>query len=434
LEAPISTAHLFSFSFISDEFNFNYFCVFEFEQEEIGAVFHQLEVTASKRAANNRTSNQIVAPAVPVRRVVHAPLPANKTGIHYNQRRRAGLRVSDDYYIGGDAAAALVGTPPQGLNRQSRVNNHWNRKQQQQQQQQPLWVGGGGRNRCDAAELQRRISCPGFQHINQRSSHHNEFSFLLDQQHKFDTVGLMQPTTATASTDVADGTDVQRTKKKKQQSNPRRTLRRYLTADSALQLTDNGRIARQQPQQQQQQHHQSPYNPQAIQVWTTSLMAEFNHIIDGELQRLANDPDSSSSSLPQTGQFVGKRANTSIDVAGGGELSPWARMQLALIDPLVPVSSLNGLSPSPPIKLPEVVQTSSSSIQQLSADIDLVERQIFDDLDDLTLTLNNSQSPELLASSSSSGCDDGKHSDPTATTTTTTTEESSHISSPLLVS
>jgi hypothetical protein len=164
-------------------------------------------------------------------------------------------------------------------------------------------------------------------------------------------------------------------------------------------------------------------------------MAEFNHIIDGELQRLANDPDSSSSSLPQTGQFVGKRANTSIDVAGGGELSPWARMQLALIDPLVPVSSLNGLSPSPPIKSPEVVQT-SSSIQQLSADIDLVERQIFDDLDDLTLTLNNSQSPELLASSSSSGCDDGKHSDPTTTTTTTTTteEESSHISSPLLVS
>jgi hypothetical protein len=151
---------------------------------------------------------------------------------------------------------------------------------------------------------------------------------------------------------------------------------------------------------------------------------------------LANDPDSSSSSLPQTGQFVGKRANTSIDVAGGGELSPWARMQLALIDPLVSVSSLNGLSPSPPtpIKSPEVVQTSSSSIQQLSADIDLVERQIFDDLDDLTLTLNNSQSPELLASSSSSGCDDGKHSDPTTTTTTTTTEESSHISSPLLVS
>ena len=376
-------------------------------------------MTASKRAANNRTSNQIVPPAVPVRRVVHAPLPANRTGIHYNQRRRAGLRVSDDYYIGD---AALVGTP-RGLSRQSRVNNHWNRKQQQQQP--PIWVGGGGRNRCDAAEFQRRISCPGFQHINQRSSH-NEFSFLLDQQQKFDTVGLMQPTTATASTDVADGTDVQRTKKKKQQSNPRRTLRRYLTADSALQLTDNGRIARQQPQQQP--HHQSPYNPQAIQVWTTSLMAEFNHIIDGELQRLANDPDSTSS-LPQTGKF-GKRANTSIDVAGGGELSPWARMQLALIDPLVSVSSLNGLSPPTLIKSPEVVQT--SSIQQLSADIDLVERQIFDDLDDLTLTLNNSQSPELLANScsSSSGCDDGKHSDPTATTA----EESSHISSPLLVS
>jgi hypothetical protein len=428
-------------------------------QEEIGAVFHQLEVTASRAARTSASQVNVVPPPVPVRRVAaaaahhhhHAPLPANKAGIHYNQRRRAGLRVSEDYYIGD-----LV---TQGLSRQSRANNHWNRKQQQQQH--PLLVGG--RNRWDAAEFQRRISCPGFQHLgNQRSSAaNNEFAFLLDQQQqKIDAVGLMP--TATASLDVADGTDVQRKKKKQQQPNPRRTLRRYLTADSALQLTDNGRVAR---QQQPQQHHQSPYNPQAIQVWTTSLMAEFNHIIDGELQRLAmaSDPCVDSSSSPATGKFShAKRANTSCSTSvetGGSavELSPWARMQLALIDPAVVSASLNGLSvppppttrpPTPPAAPKSDVAVLQSSIQQLSADIDQVERQIFDDLDDLTLTLNNSQSPELLAScSSSSGdCDHDEDNEdncakgkqrveaPTSFSSTTATDESSHISSPLLVS
>jgi hypothetical protein len=74
LEDPMT--NIFLLSLLHTCLNYNFF-VFEFEQEEIGAVFHQLEVTASKRAANNRTSNQIVAPAIPVRRVVHAPLPAN---------------------------------------------------------------------------------------------------------------------------------------------------------------------------------------------------------------------------------------------------------------------------------------------------------------------------------------------------------------------
>lgn len=133
------------------------------------------------------------------------------------------------------------------------------------------------------------------------------------------------------------------TDRKKKTKHPRRSLRRYLTADSAL---------------------QSPYDPQAIQVWTSSLMAEFNHIIDGELKRL--------------GQQVASSTERS--------LSPWARMQLAIIDP----------APAP-------------SIQQLSDDIDLVERQIFDDLDDLQ-QLNQSQ----LSSSTAS-------------------EPNEHLSSPVLV-
>ena len=338
-------------------------------QEEIGAVFHQLEASSKQ----GRTISNVVPPPVPVRRVHHLSSTANKSAVNYSQRRRAGLKVTEDYYI-GDLE----------LTRRSRVNNYWNRKLQQQQQQQQLHPVLRGRNRWDA-EFQRRTSCPGLQ---QRLPNNELFDAI-------DTVGLMT---------TADGGDVDvqgRGKKKKvQQPNPRRTLRRYLTADSALKLTDNGH-----DQQQHRHHTYQPYHPQAIQVWTTSLMAEFNHIIDGELQRLATSTPCESVAV--------KRAVSSERLS---ELSPWARMQLALIDPASassPGERFNG-------QLPSAASPDLTSIQQLSADIDLVERQIFDDLDDLTLTLNQS----LPSSSSSNGGCDAPSTD----------ESSAHLSSPLLVS
>ncbi|KAI9557698.1 hypothetical protein GHT06_017527 [Daphnia sinensis] len=397
--------------------------------EEIGAVFHQLEVTASRAAKQTSLVNNVVvaAPPVPVRRAAavhhHAPLPANKAGIHYSQRRRAGLRVSEDYYV-GDLAT-------DGLSRQSRLNNHWNRKlhqQQHQQQQHPALAKS--RSRWDAAELQRRISCPGFRHIDERCrADDGDDEWLEQERGNIETVGLMPTATLT---DAVGDVDVHR-KKKKQQPNPRRSLRRYLTADSALQLTDNGRIARHEPQQQPFRHHQSPYHPQAIQLWTTSLMAEFNHIIEGQLQQLANNDQcsgkakraASSASLMETGPAV--------------ELSPWARVQLALIDPSLAVS-VNGVTSPGPSSATGPAKASSSSIQQLSADIDLVERQIFDDLDDMTLTLNNSQSPELLASCSTcSGEADHDHDNEdeagghaSCPSAPTADETPVHMSSPLL--
>ena len=346
----------------------NVLAFFGILQEEIGAVFHQLEASSKQ----GRTISNVVPPPVPVRRVHHLSSTANKSAVNYSQRRRAGLKVTEDYYI-GDLE----------LTRRSRVNNYWNRKLQQQQQQQ-LHPILRGRNRWDA-EFQRRTSCPGLQ---QRLPNNELFDAI-------DTVGLMT---------TADGGDVDvqgRGKKKKvQQPNPRRTLRRYLTADSALKLTDNGH-----DQQQHRHHTYQPYHPQAIQVWTTSLMAEFNHIIDGELQRLATSTPCESVAV--------KRAVSSERLS---ELSPWARMQLALIDPASassPGERFNG-------QLPSAASPDLTSIQQLSADIDLVERQIFDDLDDLTLTLNQS----LPSSSSSNGGCDAPSTD----------ESSAHLSSPLLVS
>ena len=347
----------------------NVLAFFGILQEEIGAVFHQLEASSKQ----GRTISNVVPPPVPVRRVHHLSSTANKSAVNYSQRRRAGLKVTEDYYI-GDLE----------LTRRSRVNNYWNRKLQQQQQQQQLHPVLRGRNRWDA-EFQRRTSCPGLQ---QRLPNNELFDAI-------DTVGLMT---------TADGGDVDvqgRGKKKKvQQPNPRRTLRRYLTADSALKLTDNGH-----DQQQHRHHTYQPYHPQAIQVWTTSLMAEFNHIIDGELQRLATSTPCESVAV--------KRAVSSERLS---ELSPWARMQLALIDPASassPGERFNG-------QLPSAASPDLTSIQQLSADIDLVERQIFDDLDDLTLTLNQS----LPSSSSSNGGCDAPSTD----------ESSAHLSSPLLVS
>lgn len=297
---------------------------------------------------------------------VHQP-PSNPVG----QRRRAGLRITEDYYI-GDLDLPVKHA---GLNR--RLYSSKNRKPQQQQLP--------SRYRWDA-EFQRRTSCPGFQ----PSYNGGE---LLDA---IDTVGLM--TTAETGDDVQQ----QHRKKKKQQPNPRRHLRRYLTADSALQLTDNGRIATRH-QQQQHYQHQSPYHPQAIQVWTTSLMAEFNHIIDGELQRLAATPPSSGA--------LAKRI-------GPSALSPWARMQLALIDPVDQTMGPQPLPSSDRVSRTDLTSPELTSIQQLSADIDLVERQIFHDLDDLTLTLNQS------LPSSTDGSGGGAPTDGTT----------GHLPSPLLVS
>jgi hypothetical protein len=124
------------------------------------------------------------------------------------------------------------------------------------------------------------------------------------------------------------------------------------------------------------------YQPQAIQLWTSSLMAEFNHIIDGEIQRLEGASDSSS--LPPS-----SATSPSVKTVHQRRLSPWAHTQMNHIDPsssaTVPLRTSSSSTTNP------TRSNSAADIKKLAADIDLVERQILDDLDHITLTLNSQQ-------------------------------------------
>lgn len=265
--------------------------------------------------------------------------------------RRAGLRVTQDYFIGD------LPLPPPPLS----VRNPHSRSYRHRQQ-----LNGGH-------VYQRRTSCPGFQSglsassvlspghdvdgtdgvdgVDLMSLAASESGNASAQSHRF--ISQSQKKKSTASAAAATASDNRR--------RSGRPLRRHLTADSALlQLTDNGRIDR--------FNQQSPYHPQAIQVWTSSLMAEFNHIIDGELQRLAR-PASSSAIVTAAAAAT----------ATAKPLSPWAQIQLAAIDP--------------------VDDKSSDVIQQLSADIELVERQIFHDLNDLNSSSSASSTMHLTMTS-----------------------------------
>ena len=164
-----------------------------------------------------------------------------------------------------------------------------------------------------------------------------------------------------------------------QRSNPRRQLRRYLTADSAVlqqlhQLTDNKK-------KQATTKVEEPDQEQSIHLWTSGLMAEFNHVIDGEIQRLnGSSPASSDSSSHRREEPEGAEEDLADGVRslrGQRRLSPWARTQMAIIDPLDPVKDHQ--------------PTDRTSIEQLSADIDSVQRQILHDLDDLTATLERQE-------------------------------------------
>lgn len=391
-------------------------------REDIASRFRPIELTPYAKGA--------VPPPVPVRsrRLQNQqPIQSSQSVLQSSngQRRKAGLRITEDYYVGDLDLPLSGGKHLNGELRREFYPSAKNRKPSQH----PLVYQRSSRNRWDV-EYQRRTSCPGFQ----RSSYNGNGSIIESVDSLIDTDGLM--TTAETGDDVQQQRQEQqyqqqqqqRQKKKKQ--NPRRYLRRYLTADSALQLTDNGRLA---TRHNQHSHHQSPYHPQAIQVWTTSLMAEFNHIIDGELQRLASSSNQQQPLTPLTGREVvagRKRINSSPSSSTPTELalSPWARMQLALIDPVSDKTIVSNVALKPTPVSPQPM--TNTTIQQLSADIDLVERQIFDDLDDLTLTLNQSL-PLSLTESLASG---SSRSGSSSTGSGAPNDETTHLSSPLLVS
>ena len=211
-------------------------------------MFQQLEVTSrlrSETAASQPLPKQKQPPPVPVRRHVPTPLynlnqviHNNITNINNNNnnklinnwnavavgdggRKRPGLRVTEEYFI-GDLELSSSGR-----------RHQWSKHQQQQPPQavDRSWDGSSS-----SAAVQRRISCPGLQSKSSSSS-----STLPPSS------GLMMTTSSSlVAADKCDDDAVAATKKK----NPRRQLRRYLTADSALQLTDNGHRLR----------HQCPIN------------------------------------------------------------------------------------------------------------------------------------------------------------------------------
>ena len=112
-------------------------------------------------------------------------------------------------------------------------------------------------------------------------------------------------------------------------------------------------------------------------------MAEFNHIIDGEIQRLegATPPPVVTPSAPPTHQR---------------RLSPWARQQMIRIDPASSAAAASATipprtAPSSSLSVASVASNSVLDIKKLTADIDTAERQILNDLDHITLTLNSQQ-------------------------------------------
>lgn len=71
------------------------------------------------------------------------------------------------------------------------------------------------------------------------------------------------------------------------------------------------------------------YDSNSIHVWTSSLMAEFNDIIDGELQRLAGAEEGARPAGDAPPSLLIRRRPSQRKV---GPLSPWARVQLSLLE------------------------------------------------------------------------------------------------------
>lgn len=212
-------------------------------------------------------------------RILNPPVPPIRRYLPPVRRRV----TEEDYFI-GDLEA-----PPQ------RFYHHW--------------------SDGSSSGFRRRISCPG---LNNNNNLINNNVILMDNG---------PPPSIEKKKKIPAASGIR---------NPRRYLRRYLTADSALKLSH---------------HHQETDN----NLWTSELMAEFNHVIDGELIRLRDEP---ISSLDRPGR----------------ELSPWAKVQLS--------------------QLASEPNKTAVSIEQISADIDSVQRQILDDLDVLNATLNHRHQSE----------------------------------------
>lgn len=318
-------------------------------------------------------------------------------------KRRAGLRVTEDYFIGDLEAPVLT-----------RQHHHFHPAERQRHASDASTTGlrrrtslpGGGLNRNHSPYLNNNNNNNLVNLINVHNNNNNNGAH--EGVSGSDAAVLM-----TLETDVGGHpNDATRSVELRQKSvgirNPRRQLRRYLTADSALRLQGDG---------------QTDNRTQSFQLWTSGLMSDFNTVIDGELQRLRESN-------------AGQETTADAQTAGANRrprLSPWARMQLALIDPSTAAASSNELEASK--TLPKRASASATtslvspikapSIEQLSADIDSVQRQILDDLDVLTATLNKSlQHPtrsEKKGGDEEHDVVDGDDVD-------------SHLSSPLLVS
>ena len=143
----------------------------------------------------------------------------------------------------------------------------------------------------------------------------------------------------------------------------RRLLKRHLTVDSANQFVDNERSL-------------NSSSNHALQLWTSTIMAEFQQIIDTEIERLSKE-------------------NRGIKP----DLSPWAKKQIAVIEDRRSVDWSN--------------------------DIELVEKQIYDDI--VTLSLNQS-------SSGDSGAPSGQESNDSTVPDEVAEEEAVQLASPVLVS
>lgn len=219
-----------------------------------------------------------------------------------------------------------------------------------------------------AGLLRRRISCPGLNNNRSLQTNNNNLNNIVNNNSRVPLMTDLEPTTTSNAAAPPP-----------RPANPRRHLRRYLTADSAVlqqlhQLTDNKRqLAQKMSAEDPSSSRQQAAQP--MNLWTSGLMAEFNHVIDGEIERLSSrreEPEGAEAEV-QDGRIQLRKPTR--------RLSPWARMQMALIDPPLSPSSLDSQQQQ------QQQQASRASIEQLSADIDSVQRQILHDLDDLTATL-----------------------------------------------
>ena len=318
-------------------------------QEEIGQVFHQLEASSRANAnsaiqscqasAIRRTNSAaVVPPPVPVRRLL------NRTN---NLNRKPGLKVTADYsYLDGRTSA---------VQRRNNANN-WPligpaRTRKGDEVRPPdliqQWSADGIVSTPHPRPV-RRTSCPSFQ----APPPPDDPVIESVDSHR----GAALAGHANANLDA-------RWQRKGHHS---RRGPRYLTADLHF---EPGKLKA--PVQR--------YDTNSIHLWTSSLMAEFNHIIDSELQRLASGRDGdcthftsppgdptfhqpavgpvnsrgrSSSDiqqqqprdLKQEPQLRLRRRSQSLD---NGQLSPWARMQLSLIEQTTQHSVASGTDPEP---------------------------------------------------------------------------------------